>query len=244
MRSSWKWALVLAVPALWVSAALPGEQQIYPEGSTVPLVLLRQKSVQEELKITPELAKKIVEFTDKEAAAFGKALKLKGDKREKRIVELEKKNKKFLKDSLSAEQRKRLDQITLQVTGLHQLGRPEVIKKLNLTTEQQKKVKAMQKKARKEFAEILSGKDKEGRNEKLAKLREEIDKKIDGLLTKEQRAKAKKMIGEPFRGEILFEESEQPPDSKGLSRRSAPPALAAPPALWAARATRIRNAAA
>lgn len=240
MRSSWKWALVLAVPALWVSAAWPGEQ-ILPEGTTVQLILLRQKSVQEELKLSPELVAKVAEFTNKESEAFRKALKLSDEKRKKRFAELEQKNKKFLKDSLTAPQRKRLDQIGLQVTGLQQLTRPDVIKTLNLTKEQQKKARTMQKEARKKLLEIINAKDAEGRNEKLAKYREEVEKKIRSLLTKEQREKVRKLVGEPFRGELLFEESEQPAGSKDLSRRSAPSAPAAPPAWWAARSARTRN---
>jgi hypothetical protein len=101
----------------------------------------------------------------------------------------------------------------------------------------------MQKEGRKKLLEIIDAKDAEGRNEKLAKYREEVEKKIRALLTKEQREKVRKMIGEPFRGELLFEESEPPAGSKGLSRRSAPSIRTAPSAWWAARVTRTRNAA-
>ena len=204
MRTLWKWALVLAVPAGWVAAQQ--DEDLVPDRTTVQLLLLRQKSVQAELKLGPEFARKITEFTDKEADAYVEALKLKDADIKKKIEELERENKKFIEDNLSAAQRKRLDQIYLQVTGLQQLTRPEAAKALNLTEDQQTKFKAMRKEARKFLEEILEAKGSEGRNEKLAKLRAEIDKKIGAVLTDEQKTKAREIVGEPFRGELLFEE--------------------------------------
>jgi Spy/CpxP family protein refolding chaperone len=206
MRTFWTLALALAVPAACV-AAEPAEA-VVPEGTTIQLLLLRQKSVQEDLKITPEVAQKIAEFTTKESGEYQKALKLGEKERQEKIEELERANRKFLEDNLSAAQRKRLAQITLQVTGLQQLTRPEAARALNLTEEQQNKFKEMQKEARKAFVELINSKDREGRNEKLAKLREEIDKKIEAVLTDEQKAKAKELIGEPFKGKLVFEDSE------------------------------------
>jgi len=204
MRTLWKWALVLAVPAGWVAAQQ--DEDLVPDRTTVQLLLLRQKSVQAELKLGPEFARKITEFTDKEADAYVEALKLKDADIKKKIEELERENKKFIEDNLSAAQRKRLDQIYLQVTGLQQLTRPEAAKALNLTEDQQTKFKAMRKEARTLLEEILEAKGSEGRNEKLAKLRAEIDKKIGAVLTDEQKTKAREIVGEPFRGELLFEE--------------------------------------
>ena len=204
MRTLWKWALVLAVPAGWVAAQQ--DEDLVPDRTTVQLLLLRQKSVQDELKLAPDLVKKIVDFTDKEAEAYAKAQASGEDERKKKEDALESDNKKFIEDNLSAAQRKRLDQIYLQVTGLQQLTRPEAAKALNLTEDQQTKFKAMRKEARKLLEEILEAKGSEGRNEKLAKLRAEIDKKIGAVLTDEQKTKAREIVGEPFRGELLFEE--------------------------------------
>ena len=204
MRTFCTWALVLAVPALWATAAR-ADVEISPGSTTAQLLLLRQKSVQEDLKLTPEVVTKVADFTAKEAAAYGKALKLGEKEREKAIEGLEKANRKFLADNLTAEQRKRLDQITLQVTGLQQLNRPEVARVLKLTEEQQKKFQEMLKAADKEFLEIVGAKNDPGRNEKLAKLRERIDQQIEATLTDEQKAKVKELIGERFRGELVIE---------------------------------------
>jgi hypothetical protein len=200
-----KWALVLVVPVVWVAAARPADED-EPAGTTAELLLLRQKSVQQELKLSPEVVRKVLDFTDKESEAYGQALKGNKDELQKKSDELEKEEKKFLEDNLSAEQIKRLDQITWQVTALRQLQRPEVARALNLTEEQRAKFKEMHKEAAKELEAILTAKDKEGRNEKLAKLREDTDKKIEAILTDEQRAKAKEFVGEPFKGEIVIED--------------------------------------
>src|SRR5438105_11149195 len=102
-----KWLLVLAIPAVWMTAARPDDQQIVPEGSTVPLLLLRQKSVQAELKLGDDLTRKIVEFTNKQHEAFTAALKLGAEERKQKIEGMESENKKFIADSLTEPQRKR-----------------------------------------------------------------------------------------------------------------------------------------
>jgi hypothetical protein len=66
----------------------------------------------------------------------------------------------------------------------------------------------MQKEARKALEEIITSTERAGKNEKLAKLREETNKKIMAALTDEQKAKVKEIVGEPFKGEIVFEEPE------------------------------------
>jgi hypothetical protein len=213
MRAVCKWALVLAIPVVWVAAARPADE-ILPEGTTVPLLLLRQKSVQEELRLTPEVVKKILAFTNKESDEYREGLKLKGADKEKKFDALEKVNQKFLEDNLSAEQRRRLNQITLQVTGLQQLNRPEVAKALDLTAEQRATFKRMYNEAQKQFEDILQAKTREDKNEKLTKLREAIDKKIESVLTDEQKKKALAAVGERFKGKLVIEEPKEEPADK------------------------------
>jgi hypothetical protein len=206
------WVLVLAVPVVWVAAARPQERSV-PERTTIELLLLRQKSVQQELKVSAEVTKKVVDFTNKQREAFGEALKLGAEERKQKLMELAKENKQFLDDNLTPAQRKRLFEITLQVTGLHELNRPEVAKALNLTEEQQQKFKDLQTEHRKQLVAIFQSKERESRNEKLAKLREATHNKIRDILTDEQKAKVRELLGEPFRGAILIEEDES--ESKG-----------------------------
>jgi hypothetical protein len=207
-----KWAVVLVVPAVFGATARPAEEGSVPEGTTVKLLLLRQKSVQKELELAPETTEKIMAFTTAQSEAAGKALK-QGEAERKEVFEkLRKQNVQFLADTLTPKQSKRLDQITMQFTALQQLTKPEIAKALDLSDEQVQKLKDLQKVARKALLALLSAKDREGRNEKFAKLREETRTKILALLTDEQKAKAREMAGPPFEGEIVFEEPESPKD--------------------------------
>jgi hypothetical protein len=206
MRAS-KWFLVLAIPMICVTAARPDEQ-IVPEGSTVPLLLLRQKSVQDELKLGDDVTKKIADFTNKQYEAFTAALKLGAAERKQKLESMEQENKKFIAESLTEQQLKRLDQITLQITALQQLTRPEIAKELNLTDDQTKKIKELQKEAREELAKLLDNKNANERREKFAAARMAIREKVRGLMTDEQKAKIDVMVGEPFNGEIVFEGAE------------------------------------
>jgi hypothetical protein len=96
----------------------------------------------------------------------------------------------------------------MQFTALTHLTSPELAKELNLSDEQVQKFKGLQNEARKELVALLSAQDREGRNEKFAKLREDTRTKILVVLTDEQKAKVKEMVGPPFEGEIVFEEEE------------------------------------
>jgi hypothetical protein len=207
MRTLWKWAVVLAVPAIWVAAAL-AQEPAHPEGTTVKLLLLRQKSVQKELGIADDVAKKIMTFTNEEAEAARKAIEMPEAQRKTAFEQLEEKNKKFLADTLNAKQNTRLEQLYLQFTATYQLTRPEVAKALNLSADQQQKCKDLHAEYRKEMAEILFGKDTQGRAEKYAKLRDKASEKIQAILTDKQQAQAREAVGPPFMGEIVFEENE------------------------------------
>ena len=206
MRTFWKWAVALAVPAVWVAAAW-SQEQYPPEGTTVKLLLLRQRSVQKELGVSADVAKKITEFTEHQSEAFGKAVGLAEGERKKAIAHLAEENKKFLADTLNARQGTRLDQLYLQFTAPYQLTRPEAAKALNLTEDQQKKFKDLHTEYRTQLRDILFGKDTEGRAEKYAKLREKTSTKILSILTERQQAQARERAGPPFRGEIVFEEN-------------------------------------
>jgi hypothetical protein len=203
MRTFMKWAVVLVVPAVFGATARPAEPAV-PEGATIKLLLLRQKSVQKELGLAPETVQKIMTFTDAESEAAGKAVG-QGEAARKQVFEtLRKANEQFLASTLTPAQGKRLDQIMMQFTALTQLTKPEAAKALNLSDEQEQKLKALQTEGRKALLDLLEA--KEGRTEKLAKLREETRTKILALLTDDQKAKVREMVGPPFEGEIVFEE--------------------------------------
>jgi hypothetical protein len=207
-----KWLLVLAIPAVWMGTAWSQEDQIVPEGTTVSLLLLRQKSVQQELKLGDDMAKKVMEFTNKQSDAVREVMKEPKEEQKPKLEAMEKENKKFLMDNLTKEQHKRLDQIAMQFTGLHQLTRPEVIQALNLNEEQIEKIKELQKEGRKELVKIIYDKNSKDRSQRYAELRQETRAKVQALLTNEQWAKIREMVGKPFMGEIVFEDPEPEKD--------------------------------
>lgn len=207
MRTFMKWAVVLIVPAVFGATARPAEPAV-PEGTTVKLLLLRQKSVQKELELTPEATQKIMAFTTAQSDAARNALKQSETERKQAFERLARQNEQFLADTLTPKQSKRLDQITMQFNALRQLTKPEMARALNLSDEQVQKFKELQKEARKALVDLLESKEREGRKEKLAKLRQEARTKILAVLTDEQKAKLREIAGPRFEGEIVFEESE------------------------------------
>jgi Spy/CpxP family protein refolding chaperone len=199
----WKWAVALVVLAISL-ATVQAAEPVVPEGATIKLLLLRQKSVQKELELTEDVVKKIMEFTEAESAAAGKARELGDAERKEAYEKLLKLNHDFLANNLSPKQSKRLQQITMQFTALTHLTHPEMIKELALTDEQVQKFKELHTEARKALQGLLES--KEGRTEKFAKLREAARMKILEVLTDDQKAKVREMVGPTFEGEIVFEE--------------------------------------
>ncbi len=207
MRFIWKWAVMLAFLAVGVALAKEPEHLV-PEGTTIQLLLLRQKSVRQELKITPKEREKIFEFTHKQHEAAQQAMKLGAGERKEKFAKLHKANEQFLENALTPEQRKRLDQITLQVAGLHWLTRPAIARELKLTRDQEQKARELHKESRKEVVEIIHAKSSTGRHEKLAELRKATRQKLMNLLTPDQKARWKELAGPPFTGQLVFEEPE------------------------------------
>ncbi len=201
------WALVGLVLAVFGQIARSqDEEQMVPEGATVKLLLLRQKSVQKELEASPQTVEKIMAFTNAQSEAAKKVLALEKAKRLEAFEKLGKENEKFLADNLTPKQSKRIDQIAMQFTALTQLTKPEMAKERKLSDEQVSKFKDLQKEARKELLAIFESKERAGKGEKLKKLRMDTRTKILAVLTDEQKAKVREIACEPFEGDIVFEE--------------------------------------
>jgi hypothetical protein len=199
--------VVLLVLVAFAGKARPEDDGV-PEGTTIKLLLLRQKSVQKELELSTDTIKKITEFTNGQSKAAHKAVKLDKGARKEAFEKLLKQNDEFLTKNLSAKQLKRLDQITMQFAALHYLTKPEMVKELELKDDQVKKLKELQTEARKALVELFESKEARGKNEKFAKLRETTRKKILEVLTDGQEKKVREIAGPPFKGEIVFEEAE------------------------------------
>jgi len=207
MRVSGKWALALGLVVAPVGSARPADpEKIVPAEGAVQLMLLRQQSVQDELKLAPDQVQKIHDFADKQWEAAHKAHAAGPEAGKAKFEELGKENEVFIAKTLHRDQLKRLDQISMHVVGLLWVMDPKVSKELGLTHAQKDKIKELHEQAHKEVAAAIHSGDKGGRAAKLAELRGAQRKMLMGVLTDEQKAKWKEMAGEPFKGKLVFDE--------------------------------------
>lgn len=209
MRELRMLTLTLAALVAWGATARPAEKKaektMVPEEGAVQVMLLRQKSIQEALNLTPDETKQIYEFTDRQWKKALRAEELSPAEHDKAYDEMTEENKKFVNEILEPAQRKRLNQITLQVAGLMWVTHPDVAAELELTDVQKAKAKAYQEEARKEMHDMIRSETGAGKEEKLRELRATSRKRLLELLTDEQETKWKEMIGEPFTGELSLD---------------------------------------
>ena len=205
MRTFGKWSLALGLLAISVSAVRSAETpKIIPEEGAVELMLLRQKSVQDELKLTKEQTEKIDTFAEMQWKKAQELHKMEGDKSKAEFEEMGKANRKFAHDALKPEQHKRLVQISMQVAGLIWILDPKVSKEINLTDAQKTKILDLHKTAHHEVVEVMHASDKSKRMEKMDELNKAHAKQLMAVLTDEQKTKWKEMAGEPFKGKFHF----------------------------------------
>jgi len=162
-------------------------------GGMSQLGLLAQKSVQEELKLTPDQVDKVTEAQRKQQGARQGLADLSPEERTKKMQEMAKENDKLVADLLKPDQSKRLKQIQLQQQGA-----------MAFTAEQKQKLKDIQDMVTKERAALRQGGgDRQEAAKKIADLTKKTNTEAMALLTEDQKAKWKEMTGEPFKGEIV-----------------------------------------
>jgi len=170
--------------------------------------LAQNKSVQEELKVKEDTATKIKEAVDKvreENKDDLAKLRDRNTPQEERAVISKKVNEaytKSLKDILSSDQMKRLEQINHQQQGVRLFANEEVQKALKLTDEQKDKLKTIGEDLRKETADLRPGQNPDDRT-KMATARKEAMTKAKDALTPEQKKTLDELLGKPF--EVKFE---------------------------------------
>lgn len=194
------------------------------------LSALTQKAVQRELKLTSEQRKKLRALETKQKrellrlmpqnplAAFNDpaaAMKNLRDAPEK-MKRLGKEIDESIDRLLTAEQGRRLREISLQLRGGHALNDAEVAETLKLTKEQKAKVQEIHKEAMKEMQDVglqaMGNAVRGGFNpaafqknstetaEKMQELWNDLGDRLMAVLTSEQKSAWRKMTGEPFKG--------------------------------------------
>jgi hypothetical protein len=174
-----------------------------------PFLVFRDK-VLEELKLSDDQKQKLLEkfpdYAQETMKMFEKIQELKPEEREKEMQSHRKKSREklsaLLKETLKAEQLRRLQQLELQQERPDVLGRPEIRKELKITDEQIKQfmgvIQEMQKKIEPLMKEAQSGGNPEEIRPKVLKIRKEHADKIEALLSDEQKKKWKEMVGQPL----------------------------------------------
>jgi hypothetical protein len=171
-----------------------------------PFGLLSQKSVQDELKLSDDQIKKVEAQQEKQREAFASLRDLDPAERQTAMANQAKASQAALADILKEDQLTRFKQISLQQRGGQALEDPEVATALNLTSEQNDRVKAIQEGVQGEMRELFqagaAGGDRAELQKKAEALRTSTSEKLLGVLTEGQQAKWKAMQGPPFKGEI------------------------------------------
>ena len=173
-------------------------------------MLLSNKGVQQELKLTDAQAEKVTRVVEEASAkAREKWQDLPDDeRREKGRAIFQAANdevKATVKDVLKPEQVARLDQISLQQQGITAFADPKAQGKLGLSDDQRSKLREIADDADRKMRDLREGfaNDREGTMEKMRAARKESMDKALGVLTDGQKKSWKEMTGEPF--EVRFE---------------------------------------
>jgi hypothetical protein len=174
-----------------------------------PFLVFRDR-VQEELKLSEDqkqaLMGKIPDHFQETMKVFERIKDLKPQEREKEMQSHRQKAREklsaLLKETLKAQQLKRLQQLELQQEGPFALGRPEIAKELHITDEQRQQfmgvVQEMQKKIEPLVKEAGSGGNPEEIRPKVMKIRKEHGGRIEAILSDTQQRQWQNLLGKPF----------------------------------------------
>jgi Spy/CpxP family protein refolding chaperone len=229
-------AAVLALSTTTVTAQDQGHAmsvRFSGESPNDPSNLLASESVQKELLLTDSQKASLRKLREEESTTHpfsGGFIGLSHDDIQKKVEQHAKENRDRVGKILTLKQNARLNEINIQMAGVAALSFEDVSSKLDLSAEQQAKLKNLADDARAKQTKLndthnsLSGqKATNGRDDykrELTQIRTDRKSQSLALLTDEQRAKFQKLQGEKF------DTSTIKPDRKNFSRRGQ---IGAPP---------------
>jgi Spy/CpxP family protein refolding chaperone len=162
------------------------------------LTLALNDKVQKELEIVDDQKTKLTELSTEQRTAMRDVFSnqdLSQEDRQTKMRDLQDKFQKKLADILLPKQLDRLKQIQLQAEGAMALSNPDVVKALNLTTEQQDKMKTLRDDAQAKRRDALQGLSGQERMTKMQEMNKELGDKLLAILTPDQVAQFDKMKG-------------------------------------------------
>ena len=166
--------------------------------------LLTNKSVQAELKLSPEQITKAealaTETREKMTALREGSADLSQEERREKMTAIQADMRAEGAKILKPEQVVRFDQISLQQQGANALGTPVVATKLALTDDQKAKVKEVNADTMLTMTELRKNMkaDREGTTKRMAESRKMAMEKAAGFMTADQKKTWTEMIGSPF----------------------------------------------
>lgn len=154
------------------------------------VMLLRQEAVQAELDLSAEQKEKIAALGERLRNAGGNLREMSQEERQQWMAEMQERMAKaddYVREFLSEDQVRRLQQIRVQALGLNAASDPAVAKELGITDEQREKMQNL-------VRELREGGAAGGREA----LREKMEQAVGGILTAEQKEKLEQLRGERF----------------------------------------------
>lgn len=175
-----------------------------PPGPPPILMMLSEKSVQTDLKLSAVQNKKVNAALTKQMTSMKMTFNLTPDQRMQMMQEISKAGAQAAEELLTTEQKKRIKEISLQMQGSRAFAEAEVVKDLNLTEEQQTKIKTINDGIGKQMGDLFQGKKLAPQvfQKKIKEIEKTANDQSKKLLTSEQSSMWNSMTGTPFRGEI------------------------------------------
>jgi hypothetical protein len=221
MRTAYRTILVLALAGVPFRPALAQPDRdplgfVSTRFVSARYGLLTVKSVQEELKLSADQIKKIMDIPQKVKDKHQREVQdlenqLVNEEPAKKFIKLHEMREKIDQDAqkqqedvLNGEQKKRFKQIQLQLGGAFAFQEEELQKTLNLTNEQKDEIRTIindhvdKTRAIPPPGRPPSRGQVEENSKKMAALQKESVNKVLAILSDDQREKYKKMIGAPF----------------------------------------------
>ncbi len=207
MRNLVAITLVLGLLATTAGTASAQDGRDLRQGIISGFMLLTQKSVQKELKLSDDQIKKLEAALAKQKEIYQGLGDLDAKERAKKLAQLSVAGEKAISETLKPEQIKRFVEISRHHEGLHQSVEAkdgEVAAALRLTDDQKAKIKTIGEELGTEVREAVKAAagDRTKMAAKMQDLRKSGDEKLMKLLTDEQKTKWRELIGEPFKGEL------------------------------------------
>jgi hypothetical protein len=164
-------------------------------GANGLLMLAQNAQVQKELEIVDDQKTKLTDLAAAQRTARQELMNLSQEERAPKAQAMQDDLMKKLGEILLPKQLERLKQIQLQVEGPNALTSPDVVKALNITADQQAKMKTISDEAQTKMRDALQGVTGPDRMTKMQEMNKDLGEKLLAVLTPDQVAQFEKMKG-------------------------------------------------